>query len=41
MNLLIVTEEKEKNVSDRAAQLYKFDARKYQSLKKEGLTFDL
>lgn len=41
MNLLIDTGEKEKDVSHRAAQLYRFDADKYKALKQQGFNFDL
>lgn len=41
MNLLIDTGEKETGVSHRAAQLYRFDAQKYQTLKQRGFNFEL
>jgi len=41
MNLLIDTSKKETGVSHRAAQLYRFDAGKYQSLLSAGISFDL
>ncbi len=39
MDLLIDTQEKQKNVSHRAARLYKFDEKVYNRLKEEGLRF--
>jgi 8-oxo-dGTP diphosphatase len=39
MNLLIDTNEKQKNVAHRAAKLYQFDMANYNRLKKEGLNF--
>ncbi|PTN10267.1 NrtR DNA-binding winged helix domain-containing protein [Mangrovibacterium marinum] len=39
MNLLIDTGEKQKNVSHRAAKLYRFDMDVYEQLKREGLKF--
>lgn len=41
MDLLIDTGEKEVGVSHRAAQLYRFDVQKYQSLKQNGASFEL
>lgn len=41
MNLLIDLNEKQKNVSHRAAKLYKFDSSVYEKLKKKGFNFDL
>ncbi|MGB3574123.1 MAG: NUDIX hydrolase, partial [Phormidesmis sp.] len=41
MDLLTVTGEKETGVSHRAAQLYRFDDQKYQSLKQTGFSFEL
>ena len=41
MDLLIDTGEKETGVSHRAAQLYRFDDQKYQSLKQTGFSFEL
>jgi len=41
MNLLVDTKQKQKNVSHRAANLYKFDEKTYQKLLKKGFTFDL
>lgn len=41
MNLLIDLKEKQKNVSHRAANLYKFDETIYDNLKKKGFVFDL
>ncbi|MGD1898548.1 MAG: hypothetical protein ACFB16_16525 [Phormidesmis sp.] len=41
MNLLTDTGLKEKDVSHRAAKLYEFDTRKYQSLKQTGFSFEL
>ena len=41
MKLLIDTGRKQKNVSHRAANLYKFDTKRYGSLKDKGFTFDL
>jgi len=40
MDLLIDTEEKQKNVSHRAAQLYRFDEEKYEILKQTGFVFN-
>jgi 8-oxo-dGTP diphosphatase len=41
MNLLIDTNEKQQNVSHRAAQLFQFDENKYQSLKASGFNFEI
>jgi len=41
MNLLVDTKQKQKNVSHRAANLYKFDEKNYQKLLKKGFIFDL
>ncbi len=41
MDLLLDTGEKEQAVSHRAAQLYKFDAKKYSMLKRKGFNFEL
>ena len=41
MNILIDTNLKQKNVSHRAANLYKFDAKNYQKLLNRGFRFDL
>jgi len=41
MNLLIDTNEKQQNVSHRAAKLYSFDTKVYESLIKKGFVFDL
>jgi len=41
MNLLIDTNEKQKNVSHRAAKLYRFDTKVYEKLIKKGFVFDL
>ncbi|MBI4846023.1 MAG: NUDIX hydrolase [Candidatus Omnitrophica bacterium] len=41
MKLLIMLNEWEKNVSHRAAQLYKFDANRYKELKKKGFNFEI
>ncbi len=41
MDLLIDTGKKETGVAHRAAKLYRFDAKKYQSLKKKGFSFEL
>ena len=41
MDLLIDLNEKQKNVSHRAAKLYKFDTQIYDRLKQQGLNFDL
>ncbi len=41
MDLLIETDEVEKDVSHRAARLYKFDKKKYQKLAKSGFNFEL
>lgn len=40
MDLLIDTGKKETGVSHRAAQLYRFDAQKYQMLKQNGASFE-
>jgi 8-oxo-dGTP diphosphatase len=41
MNFVIGLNEKETNVAHRAAQLYQFDAAKYQALKQQGFNFEL
>jgi len=41
MNLLTDLEEKQTNVSHRAAKLYSFDVERYEELKQKGFTFDL
>lgn len=41
MNLLVETNHKQKNVSHRAATLYRFDLDVYDSLKEKGFSFDL
>jgi 8-oxo-dGTP diphosphatase len=41
MNLLAPSKEKQKDVSHRAASLYKFDKRSYDRLKEKGFTFEL
>lgn len=41
MDLLINTGNKETGVAHRAAQLYRFDAEKYQTLKENGFSFEL
>ncbi len=41
MDLLIETDEVEKDVAHRAARLYRFDKRKYQRLHKEGFNFEI
>ncbi|MGB3300771.1 MAG: NUDIX domain-containing protein [Phormidesmis sp.] len=41
MDLLLDTGKKEQAVSHRAAHLYKFDAKKYSMLKREGFNFEL
>ncbi len=41
MNLLIDTGEKETGVAHRAAQLYQFDAARYQALRQQGFSFEL
>lgn len=41
MELLIETEEMQKDVAHRAARLYRFDERKYRKLKKSGFNFEL
>ncbi|MBN2892885.1 MAG: NUDIX hydrolase [Bacteroidales bacterium] len=41
MELLIDTEEKEKNVAHKAAKLYKFDKNKYDELSKKGFNFEI
>lgn len=41
MSLLIDTNEKQKNVSHRAANLFRFDEEAYHRLKEKGYTFDL
>lgn len=41
MNLLVDTGKKQKNVSHRAANLYRFDKAIYEKLKEKGFTFDL
>jgi hypothetical protein len=41
MNLLTTSKEKQKDVSHRAAALYKFDKKAYDRLKEKGFTFEL
>ncbi|HUH04307.1 MAG TPA: NUDIX domain-containing protein [Kofleriaceae bacterium] len=41
MDLLIETDEVEKDVAHRAARLYKFDKRKYEKLSKRGFNFEI
>jgi ADP-ribose pyrophosphatase YjhB (NUDIX family) len=41
MNLLAPSKEKQKDVSHRAASLYKFDKKAYDRLKEKGFTFEL
>ncbi|NJN32030.1 MAG: NUDIX hydrolase [Synechococcales cyanobacterium RM1_1_8] len=41
MGLLIETGERQRNVSHRAAQLYRFDQAKYEALKQTGFVFEL
>jgi 8-oxo-dGTP diphosphatase len=41
MDLLVETDEVERNVRHRAARLYRFDRRKYDRLTKHGFSFDL
>lgn len=41
MDLLIETDEIERDVAHRAARLYRFDERKYRKLKKSGFNFEL
>lgn len=41
MNLLVVSKEKQKDVSHRAAKLYRFDKKIYDRLKEKGFTFEL
>lgn len=41
MDLLVETDEVEKEVAHRAARLYKFDERKYKRLKKAGFNFEI
>lgn len=41
MDLLLDTDQKESGVSHRAAKLYEFDARKYETLKQRGAFFEL
>lgn len=41
MELLIETDEVEKDVAHRAARLYRFDKRKYQKLQQEGVNFEV
>lgn len=41
MNLLLDLNEKQQNVSHRAAKLYKFDEENYQKLLKKGFNFDM
>ena len=41
MDLLIETDEIEKDVAHRAARLYRFDEAKYRQLKKKGFNFEL
>jgi 8-oxo-dGTP diphosphatase len=41
MNLLVPCDEKQKDVSHRAANLYRFDKKIYNQLKEKGFTFEL
>jgi len=41
MDLLIETDEMQRDVAHRAARLYRFDERKYKKLKKSGFNFEL
>jgi len=41
MNLLVTSKEKQKDVSHRAAALYRFDKKIYDRLKEKGFTFEL
>jgi 8-oxo-dGTP diphosphatase len=41
MELLIETDEMQRDVAHRAARLYRFDERKYRKLKKSGFNFEL
>lgn len=41
MDLLVALDEKQRDVSHRAARLYRFDRRKYQRLEKAGFNFEL
>jgi len=41
MDLLVELDEKQQDVSHRAARLYRFDQRKYQRLEKAGFNFEL
>lgn len=41
MNLLVPCEEKQRDVSHRAANLYRFDIKIYKQLKERGFTFEL
>jgi hypothetical protein len=41
MNLLVPCEEKQKDVSHRAANLYRFDKKIYNQLIEKGFTFEL
>ncbi len=41
MDLLVELDEKQRDVSHRAARLYRFDQRKYQRLEKAGFNFEL
>ena len=41
MDLLVETDEIEKDVAHRAARLYRFDKRKYRALTKRGFSFEL
>ncbi|MEO0869211.1 MAG: NUDIX domain-containing protein [Cyanobacteria bacterium J06642_11] len=41
LDVLVALNEKETNVSHRAAQLYQFDSQKYKSLQQTGFNFDL
>lgn len=41
MDLLVELDEKQQDVSHRAARLYRFDRRKYQRLEKAGFNFEL
>jgi 8-oxo-dGTP diphosphatase len=41
MNIVKDTKEIEKDVSHRAARLYRFDKRKYERLTKKGFNFEI
>jgi len=41
MDILIETDELERDVAHRAARLYRFDERKYKRLVKSGFNFEL